>query len=200
MGRYGINFSKKTWVSAIIGLLLVYSFIATLLFDPFQDLKSGIQTHFFNTRDTYSFFVREGGQTTRDLTRVAMYRQAYNLLQKGNVFVGNGPSSFSTGGAYRLGSNLYENILYTEGTISVGSWLGIIVELGLISLIIILFMLSKKLLYLSKKSETKLNKLSENRKPLLQIVCLITIIISSLFLNNFEERALIYWLYYFSYA
>jgi len=178
----------------------MYTIISIVLFDPFNDLRSGFQTHFFNKSNTYSSIVVEGENTARDLTRVAMYLQAYELLQKGNYLIGNGPSSFSTGGAYRLDGVLYRKLLDKEGTISVGSWLGIIVELGLISLFIILFMLSKKILYLSKKSKSKFNKLVENKSHILQIVCLFTIIISSLFLNNFEERALTYWLFYFSYA
>jgi len=198
--KYGINFSQKIKISIISGSLLVYYFVATMFFDPFTDLRSGIQTHFFSTNKTYSTFIKEDGRTTKDLTRVAMYMQAYNILQKGNIFVGNGPSSFSTGGAYRFGGNIYKSVLESKGTISVGSWLGIMVELGLISLFIIFFMLNKKLLYLSKKSKNKFYRIVENKIPLLQFICLIVIIISSLFLNNFEERALTYWLFYFSYA
>ena len=198
--RYGINFPQKIWISIIAASLVIYFFIATVLFDPFTDLRSGIQTHFFHTDETYSSFVRDDGRITKDLTRVAMYMQAFNLLQKGNILVGSGPSSFATGGAYRLSGKLYKSTLTSQGTVSVGSWIGIMVELGLISLSIILFMIIKKLLYLSKRSKNKFNSLVENKAPLLQIICLLTIIISSLFLNNIEERALTYWLFYCSYA
>jgi hypothetical protein len=198
--KYGIKISQRIWVGAIAGLLFVYVFIATVLFDPIKDLRSGIQTHFFHTEETYSNMLGEDGKVYKDLTRVAMYMQAFNLLQKGNILVGSGPSSFATGGAYRLSGKLYKSTLKSQGTVSAGSWLGVMVELGLFSFCIIFFMLTKKLLYLSKKSKNKLNKLAENRTPLLQIICLIIIIISSLFLNNFEERALTYWLFYFSYA
>jgi len=198
--KYGIHFPKRILISSFTGLLLIYTIISTVLFDPFNDLRSGFQTHFFNTNNTYSSYTMEGGKTTKDLTRIAMYLNAYDLLQKGNNLIGNGPSSFSTGGAYRLGGALYTKALESDGTISVGSWIGIMVELGLISLSIILFMIIKKLLYLSKRSKNKFNSLVENKAPLLQIICLLTIIISSLFLNNIEERALTYWLFYCSYA